>query len=149
MEEDILDYSPTVMFRGTPCILNSKTLTIWQFLNNQIIFKTIQWEILEQIMFSVFSPYKVQDQRNNNPIKLKKYDLKKLLTGIIVTSKMNDPEGGIRFNGENVNFCQLKFLFKILYLFISPGLLYCEKHIRQLWNTSAMYTVQYNVKCTA
>ena len=83
-------------------------------------------------MFSVFSPYKVQDQRNNNPIKLKKYDLKKLLTGIIVTSKMNDPEGGIRFNRDNVNFCQLKFLFKILYLFISPGLLYCEKHIRQL-----------------
>ena len=55
---------------------------------------------LEQMIFSVFSPSKVQDQRNNKSVKLKSYDLKTLLTGIIVSSEINDPKGGIKFNGE-------------------------------------------------
>ena len=52
------------------------------------------------MIFSVFSPSKVQDQRNNKSVKLKSYDLKTLLTGIIVSSEINDPKGGIKFNGE-------------------------------------------------
>ena len=38
MEEDIKSYSPTVMFRGIPCIRNSTYFCSFQKLFNQTIF---------------------------------------------------------------------------------------------------------------
>jgi len=39
MEEDILNYSPTVMFRGTPCMFQQGYPEQWDFRDDSTEFK--------------------------------------------------------------------------------------------------------------
>ena len=50
MEEDIQNYSPTVMFRGTPCILYSKKCVSLTLKNDDFMQKKKVWQSLLNIV---------------------------------------------------------------------------------------------------
>ena len=62
MEEDILKYSPTVMFRGTPCNLNSTCILKYEY--NALTFVTNMTTFGGKNKSSIFLIQLVDFQKN-------------------------------------------------------------------------------------
>jgi len=63
MEKDILNYSPTVMFRGTPCIQISKTTFKRWFSNCSSQKLNFSWLIVPRVIFpekKVFVKFQIE-----------------------------------------------------------------------------------------